>query len=161
VPTTHYIDEKQVTLPLLLEVFQQAQFEASINDQGILMVLAETALVSVDVQTAENVRLIRFTSMYKMRDTASIEQKMALANKLNDGVILARFSILETDHQAMNVVYHLPFWGGIDEYHIVIALRLFTHVYAGAPSVMDTQNLIEYGTYPVISEQQRSGQVVH
>ena len=86
---------------------------------------------------------------------------MALANKLNDGVILARFSILETDHQAMNVVYHLPFWGGIDAYHIIIALRLFTHVYAGAPSVIDTQNLIEYGTYPLISEQRRASQLVH
>ena len=71
-PLPRFIDEKQVTLPLLLNVFQLAQFEASINDEGRLMVLAETALVSVDVQTADNVRLIRFTSMYKMRDTASI-----------------------------------------------------------------------------------------
>ncbi len=160
-PISHFIDEKQVTLPLLLDVFQYAQFEASINDQGILMVLAETALVSVDVQTADNVRLIRFTSMYKMKDTATIEEKMALANKLNNGLILARFSILETDHQAMNVVYHLPFWGGIDAYHIVVALRLFTHVYAGAPSVVDTQHLIDYGTYPLISEQCPVGQIVH
>lgn len=160
-PISHFIDEKQVTLPLLLEVFQQAQFEASIDDQGMLMVLAETALVSVDVQTADNVRLIRFTSMYKMKDAATTEQKMALANKLNDGIILARFSILEADHQAMNVVYHLPFWGGIDAYHIVAALRLFTHVYAGAPSVIDTQHLIEHGTYPLISEPPQVGQIVH
>jgi hypothetical protein len=161
VPISHFIDEKQVTLLLLLDVFQTAQFEASINDQGRLMVLAETALVSVDVQTADNVRLIRFTSMYKMKDTATIVEKMALANKLNDGVILARFSILETDHQAMNVVYHLPFWGGIEAYHVVVALRLFSLVYAGAPAVIDTHNLIEYGTYPLISEQRPVGQVVH
>lgn len=125
------------------------------------MVLAETALVSVDVQTAGNVRLIRFTSMYKLKDTATIEEKMALANKLNDGIILARFSVLETDHQSMIVVYHLPFWGGIEAYHIVVALRLFTHVYAGAPSAADTQHLIEHGTFPLISEQCPVGQIVH
>lgn len=148
-----YIEEKEVTLPLLAELFLQAQYEASMNDDGVFMVLAETALVSVDVLTAENQKLIRFTSMYKMKGQIPLDRKMAFANKLNDGVILARFSILETDHDAMNVVYHLPFWGGVSAYHVIAAFRIFVHVYACVPSsVMDSDHLIEYGTYPQLRE---------
>ncbi len=159
--TIRYADEKEVTLPFLLDLFRHAQYEASINDDGAFMVLAETALVSIDILMAENVRLIRFTSMYKMKDTASIGQKSAFANKLNNCVIMARFSILETDHQAMNVVYHLPFWGGIDAYHILAAFRLFTYVYAGVPSIMDSEHLIDYGTYPQLKEPQPVGRVLN
>lgn len=147
-----YIEEKKVTLPLLLELFQQAQYEASINDDGNFMVLAETALVSVEVLTAGNLRLIRFTAMYKMKDQIPLDQKIAFANKLNNGAILARFSILDTDHEAMNVVYHLPFWGGIGAYHVIAAFRMFVHVYAGVPSLLDSDHLIEYGTYPQLKE---------
>jgi hypothetical protein len=146
-----FIEEKEVTLQLLEELFQHARYEASINDDGNFMVLAETALVSVDVLTGENQRFIRFTSMYKMREGIQLDQKIGFANRLNNQVILSRFSILETDYAGMNVEYFLPFWGGISSYHIVAAFRMFVYVYTSVPSAMDSENLIEYGTYPQLT----------
>ncbi|MBK9327152.1 MAG: hypothetical protein IPN00_12805 [Hydrogenophilales bacterium] len=74
--TIRYADEKEVTLPFLLDLFQHAQYEASINDDGVFMVLAETALVSIDILTAENVRLIRLTSNVQMKDAAPSNKKL-------------------------------------------------------------------------------------
>lgn len=156
-----YIEEKEVTLPTLLELFHQAQYESSINKNGDFMVLAETALVGIDVHTADNQRFIRFTSMYKMKEQVPQEQKLAFVNSLNNDVVLCRFSILDTDRSAMNVVYHLPFWGGISGYHVIAAFRLFVHVYANVPSVMDKDSLIDYGTYLQIAEPDKGGHQTH
>lgn len=156
-----FIEEKKVSLSLLEQLFKHAQYEASINDEGKFMVLAETALVSVDVLMGDNQRLIRFTAMYKMRDGLPLDIKIAFANRLNNHVILSRFSILETDQMAMNVEYHLPFWGGISGHHIVAAFRMFVYVYTSVPSAMDSENLIEYGTYPLLRVPPHSGRQAH
>lgn len=156
-----FIEEKEVTLPLLEQLFKFAQYEASINDEGRLMVLAETALVAVDVISGDNQRFIRFTSMYKMRDGIELEQKIAFANRLNNQVILSRFSILDTDHDAMNIEYFLPFWGGINTYHIVAAFRMFVFVYTSVPSALDSENLIGHGTYPSLTVEADSRHLAH
>jgi hypothetical protein len=160
-PSTQYIEENEVTLPAILDLFLNSHHEAEIDREGRLIVLTEMALVGIDVLRHKNIKFIRFTSMYKMKDSASIEQKLEFANKMNNNIIMARFSVLEVDQQAMNVVYHLPFWGGVSANHILTAFRLFNHVYASAPGITDCDNLIEYGTHPELREPPPTGRTLN
>ena len=146
-----FFEEKDITLSLLEKLFRSAQYEASIFGESDFRVLAETALVAVDVLAENNQRFIRFTSMYKLKDGVEIEKKMDFANGLNNQVALARFSIHENDPVAMNVEYFLPFWGGISAYHIIAAFRVFVFVYTSVPSSADKNNIIQYGAYPSLT----------
>ena len=48
-PSTQYIEENEVTLPAILDLFLNSHHEAEIDREGRLIVLTEMALVGIDV----------------------------------------------------------------------------------------------------------------
>ena len=85
--------------------------------------------------------LLRFMSVYGLKESAAEELKYVLANRINDRIILARFSVARAD--VLMADYYLPFEGGIPTFQIVIALRLFARVVLDAIRSCDDDSIVE------------------
>jgi hypothetical protein len=88
-------------------------------------------------------KLIRFMSIYGVKESAPLELKHAFVNKMTDDVILVRFSIPESRPDMLIADYHLPFEDGIRAFQVVSALRLFSRIVPYAIRTCDENDLME------------------
>lgn len=131
--------ENEVSLARLQEVFEASFIENDIDSDGDLMVRTENNLkIFIGLSTAN--KLIRFTTFYALDETASLESKLELANKLNDSIVFVRFSV--SDQAALVCDYYLPFNGGVLPLHVVTSLRLFNRIILPSLREHDTSGIV-------------------
>ncbi|MDE0221248.1 MAG: YbjN domain-containing protein [Spirochaetaceae bacterium] len=134
------IPENDVTPENILALFKRAFYSASLDDDGDVCVDTDGPRVYVTVM--ENTKLLRYTTVYGVNDTAPLESKHTFVNKMNDDVILCRFSIPEHDHGILYVDYFLPFGEGVLAFQIVSALRWFARIVPSAIRDCDDGNFV-------------------
>ena len=134
------IAEAEVTPENIRNLFKRAFYSASLDADGDVRV--ETDGPSVYVSVRDNTKLLRYVTVYGVKETAPLELKLAFANKMNDDVILCRFTIPEHDCGALYVDYYLPYGEGIFAFQIVSALRWFARVVPSAIRDCDDNNLV-------------------
>ena len=134
------IAENDVTPENIRTLFKRAFYSASLDDDGDVCV--DTDGLRVHVTVMDNTKLLRYVTVYGIKDTAPLESKHAFVNKMNDDVILCRFSIPEHDHDALYADYFLPFGEGVLAFQIVSALRWFARVVSSAIRDCDENNLV-------------------
>ena len=125
----------------LQSLFDRALFNSSIDDDDD--VLVETEAISVYVSINKDNRLLKYTAAYKVDETAPVESKHALVNKMNDDVIFCRFTIPEHHEDTLIADYFLPFGKSISSFNIVSALRLFALVVPNAIRDCDDNDLVK------------------
>ena len=133
------IPEKDVTLARLQQVFEAAFVENDVDEDGDLVIRTENT-TKIFVSLDERNKLIRFTSLYGVRDDALEAEKQELANTLNDNIVFVRFSAAQSS--ALVCDYYLPFNGALAPLHIVTVTRLFNRIIASSLSEYDTSNLL-------------------
>ena len=136
---TKIIPENEISLARLQEIFEAAFVENDIDGDGDLVVRTETNIrIFIGLSSAN--KLIRFTALYALEETATNESKVALANALNDAIVFVRFSVSQS--AALVCDYYLPYNGGVNPLHIVTVLRLFNRIILPSLSEHDTSGLV-------------------
>ncbi len=139
--TAEIIAEHEFTVDKLETLFKRAFFSTSIDSDGDVVVQTDGPRVCVIIK--KDKKLLKFMSIYGVKTHARLEAKHALANKLNDDYIFARFSIPDSRSDVLVADYYLPFEGGIPEFQVVAVVRLFSRVVPGAIRACDTNDLVE------------------
>jgi hypothetical protein len=139
--TSEHITESEMSPRALQSLFDRALFNSSIDDDDD--VLVETEAISVYVSINKDNRLLKYTAAYKVDETAPVESKHALVNKMNDDVIFCRFTIPEHHEDTLIADYFLPFGKSISSFNIVSALRLFALVVPNAIRDCDDNDLVK------------------
>ena len=133
-----FLPEGEVNAQKLAEIFKVAYMKCTIDEDGDLLVQTDGPRVFVSVQ--EDKKLLKFIAMYGLKESATEEMKMAFVNRMNDGIIFARFSVARAD--TLMADYYLPYEEGILAFQIVAALRLFGRVVPGAIQACDKDDLV-------------------
>ena len=139
--TTEYIVESEVTPENIRDLFSRAFYNTDLDDDGDVVVNAEP--ISVFISINRNNRLLKYSTYYRVDETAPLESKLAFVNKMNDDVVLCRFSIPEDHEDTLVADYFLPFGESIFSFQIVSTLRLFALVVVNAISDCDDDNLVK------------------
>lgn len=139
--TPEYIEENNVTPENIHRLFTRAFYSAHLDDDGDIVVNAEP--VSVYISVNKDNKLLKYTAPFRVDEDAPLPQKHALVNKMNDDVILCRFSIPEEHEDMMLADYFLSFAESILSFQIVSTLRLFASVVSNAISDCDDDDLIK------------------
>ena len=135
------IPEDEITTENLVALFKRAFFSTSLGDDGGLFVKTDGPQVYVSVN--EDHKLLRYMVVLGVKETAPLELKHELANKMNDSLIFGRFSIPEYFTDRLVADYSLPFEEGIPAFQIVSALRRFARAVDYAIDNYDDEELIE------------------
>lgn len=138
--TAEMIAEKDVTPENLAALFKRAFFEVSRDDDGDVVVQTDGPLIFVRVR--DN-KLIKYMAVYKLKANTPLERKHAFVNRLNDEVILCRFSVPQQNSDLMIADYYMPFGESVPAFQIVSALRSFSRVVLHALGSYDDDNLVE------------------
>ncbi|MDE2845951.1 MAG: YbjN domain-containing protein [Gemmatimonadota bacterium] len=133
--TRELISENQVTTETLVALFERAFYKVQVDSDGDVVITVDGNIVYVSV--IENLNLLRYVTVFQVRESVSTESKLALVNHLNDDYILCRFSIYEQQPDLLIADYYLSFEKGITAFQIVTSLRLFARV---APDAVRNNN---------------------
>ena len=139
--TTEYIVESEVTPENIRELFSRAFYNTDLDDDGDVVVNAEPISVFISINT--NNRLLKYSTYYRVDETAPLESKFAFVNKMNDDLVFCRFSIPEDHEDTLVADYFLPFGESISSFQIVSSLRLFALVVVSAIRDCDDDDLVQ------------------
>ena len=94
-------------------------------------------IISVDGEK----QLIKYMSMFGLKENRSREEKLEFVNKLNDGVVFSRFSMPRDDVLLSD--YFLAYEEGITPLQILSSMKWFDKVTIGAIKAYDESDLVE------------------
>ncbi len=135
------VEESDLTLERLAKIFARAFLKTNIDSDGDLRVFTDGPSVLVSLQTGVN-SFLKFLTVYDFEDNVPLEAKLALVNKINDRMILVRMSVPENNQDLLVSDYFLPFDGGVVEFQLVSALRLFAKIVLASLKEYDTAGIV-------------------
>lgn len=119
-----FIEEKDVSPEMIVSIFKRAFFNTQYLSGGVWIDEKNTFAVMIEIETKG--KYIKFRSSVGIKESASISEKHAFANMLNDAV-LVRFKIY--DEAILIGDYYLPYDSGISAFQIVNTYRIFSDVF--------------------------------
>lgn len=136
--TPKMIAEEHVSLANIEQILENAFLDCEITPDDLIRVKTDgpTVLISIN----ESNHLLRFCAYYGLREFAAMEDKLALANRINDGYILIRASI--DDETTLSIDSYIVFKGGVLPVHIVTMLRLMGRVIPSALRESDAGDIL-------------------
>lgn len=136
-PQADYWTEEQVTPQQLLALFRQAYMPVESQPDDRLRVVLEGSGATT-VAIIQDSQCIHFHSAYGFKEDATRIEKLELVNRMNDCVMMARFSVFKDD--TLWADYMLPFNGGIAPAMIVATLRRINRIISGSITRMDSES---------------------
>jgi len=133
--------EDEVTTSNLAQIFKRAFLKTSLDKDGDLIVHTDGPRVIVTLN--QDKKLIKFMTIYGVKESARLDLKHTFTNRMNDEIIVGRFSVPKTRPDMLIADYYLPFEEGIPAFQIMSALRLFARIVPGAIRACDENNLVE------------------
>ncbi|HEY9750269.1 MAG TPA: YbjN domain-containing protein [Allocoleopsis sp.] len=134
------LPENQVTRETLQRCFKSAFLKTEIDEDGDLRVQSDFGIHPF-VMIDEDRKLIKFMSLFSLKENIPEEDKLKLVNKLNDDVILVRFSVNQPDLLVAD--YYLFYEEGISTYQIIHTFKRFAKITVQAIEEHDTEDLLE------------------
>ena len=132
------LSEEEVTTERVVELFQSALMNVTVDSDGDVVIADGGMRTFIRVDTSR--KLISYFSIWPLRSSASEIDRLRLINRLNDQLIVVRFSVTQNDHLWCD--YQMSFENGLTSYSIVNAYRLYARVVKGAVSTQDPDDLI-------------------
>lgn len=139
--TAEYIVENEVTPETIRDIFSRAFYSTDLDDDGDVVVIAEPTSVLISIN--KDNRLLKYSTYYRVDETAPLNSKLAFVNKMNDDMVFCRFSIPEDHEDTLVADYFLPFGESISSFQIVSSLRLFALVVVSAIRDCDDDDLVK------------------
>lgn len=129
----------QITPETLLTVFRQAYLEVeSLPDSSLMLTLAGDGRVRVRVDAER--KLLSFTAVYGLKEEAATLDKLELANRVNDGMVLVRLSV--ADDTTLVSDHYVRLDGVFTPRQLVEGVRHFAQTTRAAIQCMDTGNVV-------------------
>lgn len=132
------IAEKDINLDKIGEIFKTAFVKTEIDQDGDLAI--EDDGIKTFIRVDEKKKLITFFSVWNLKASVPEIDKLKLANRLNNDLILVRFSV--PNLTTLWCDYQLSYEDGIRPYSIVGSYRLFLRVTRGAVTSCDPDQII-------------------
>lgn len=132
--------ENEVTCQTLQQCFKAAFLKTEIDEDGDLRVQSDFG-INPFVMLEQDRKFIKFMSVFSLKESFTEEKKLKFINKLNDEVILVRFSMPEAD--MLSAEYYLFYEEGILPYQIIHSFRKFAKITVQAIEEYDTEDLVE------------------
>lgn len=139
-PDPEWLLADEVTPETLLSVFRQAYMDVETIPNGMLRVSVEGAghvNVRVDVER----KLLVFVQHYGLKAESTRSDKLELANRINDRVVLVRLTV--ADDTTLTSDHFMAYDGVVTPRQIIEGLRRFAHVTRAAVSRMDTEDVVQ------------------
>lgn len=139
---TAQILEKDVSVGTIQQVFKNAYMKTSLDKDGDLWVEVENNF-KVMIQIDSSRKLLNYRLTFGFKKPEADTKKLVFANKMNSEIIMARFSVPESDASTLVVDYFLPYEEEVPAFQIVSAIRLLAGVSIKAVRKYDVGDLIE------------------
>ena len=137
-PSGDLVTEANLSRDLLKAMYDAAKVPASIDGGGNLIV----RLPQVQVFVLPGKDSVRLMASYDFAPRATWQEKLDLANRINDEYIMARASLPEKRQGTLSVDYYVIIGAGISRATMVAITRRFGEVVVEAIGVLDTDRLI-------------------
>ncbi len=111
------------------DIFHSAYMRPEIDSDGDLAVRGRTGFTHI-VQVQERQGIIAIICSFRFRDDLDHNERLDAVNKLNDGKVLARFSVTVTG--SLYADYHLLIEEGLTPFQILNCFTRFDNVVVGS-----------------------------
>lgn len=130
---------EQVTPEKLLSLFRQAYMEVeSLPDSSLSLKVTGDCRLHVSVDAPR--KLLCFSAFYELRAEADWQEKLALANRINDRVVLVRVSV--TDSTTLTSDHFIRLEGVFTPRQLVEGARQFAETTRSAIQRLDVNNVV-------------------
>lgn len=136
---SNVIAASDVSLESLQQHLNEAYVNGEIDDQDRILVTTDNGL-KVLISLNQDNKLIKFALGFRIKEEASEEQVLRLANRINDKIILVRCAV--PSDEVLVADYFLPYGQGIQPLQIVNSLKLLDRVCLAAIREQDTDKII-------------------
>lgn len=126
---TGLIEKSNLTIEKLQEIFRAAYMKPETDPQGSLLIRGRTR-IRYTVQVRERQGIIAILCGFRVRDGVENTEKLEALNKLNDGKVMARFSV--TRRGSLFADYHLLTEEGVTPLQILNCFTRFDNVVIGS-----------------------------
>ncbi|MGH8653936.1 MAG: YbjN domain-containing protein [Gammaproteobacteria bacterium] len=133
--------EDEVKISALAQIFRQAFYNVLHQEDGYFIVSTDGPTVMIFLD--HDAKLIRFASLYPIKESAPLELKHAYINKMNHRFILGCFSIPESEPDLVIADYSLMYEKGVKPFHLVSMFRLFLRIVGSAITALEEGDLLE------------------
>lgn len=138
---TEFLSEGEVATPNLAKIFSRAFFKTSVDIDGDLAIHCEGLITALII--CKNQKLLRFMTVFRFEESASESQRLTFVNRLNDEILLVRFSASSSNPDQLAADYYLPYEGGVPTLQIITAHRLFARVVPNAIGSCDHDSIVK------------------
>jgi hypothetical protein len=128
-----------VTIESLQELLSSSYVTNEIDAEGRILATTDSGL-KVFLTLNESNKLIKFALGFRIKEDASEEQKLNLANRINDKIILVRYAVPAPE--VLVADYFLPYGQGIIPLQIVNSLKLLDKVCLAGIREQDTDSIV-------------------
>jgi hypothetical protein len=128
-----------VTIANLQELLSSSYVNNELDADGRILATTDSGL-KVFITLNEANKLVKFALGFRIKDDASEEQKLGLANRINDKVILVRYAIPAPE--VLVADYFLPYGQGIIPTQVVNSLKLLDKVCLAGIREHDTDGIV-------------------
>ncbi len=133
------VTEANVSRDLMKAMYDAAKVPASVDGGGNLVL----ALPEVKVFVLPGKDSVRLLATYDFAPRASWQERLDLANRINDGYLMARASLPEVRPGTLAVDYYVMLGAGISRATMVALTKRFGEVVVEAIAAEDTDRLIQ------------------
>ncbi len=133
------VTEANVSRDLMKAIYDAAKVPASVDGGGNLIV----TLPQVKLFVLPGKDSVRLLVTYDFAPRASWQERLDLANRINDGYLMARASLPEARPGTLAVDYYVMLGAGISRATMVALTKRFGEVVVEAIGTEDTDRLIK------------------
>lgn len=137
--TGEMVTEANVSRDLLKAMYDAARVPAAVDGGGNLVV----SLPQVKLFVLPGKDSIRFLASYGFAPRATLQERLDLANRINDEYMMARASLPEARPGTLAVDYYVILGPGIGRATLVAMTKRFGEVVVEAVGMLDTDRLIQ------------------
>ncbi len=132
------IPDNQITVNMLKTCFEQSALQAEIDSDGDLKI-TEGEFKSF-IRVDEERKILTIFALYGLKASAPEIQKLRLINRLNDKIIVVRFSMPNPTTLWCDLQFSIE--GGLTPFYIINTYRLFARVVSQAVAQQDVDDVV-------------------
>jgi len=133
------VPASDVTIESIQELLSSNSVTNEVDADGRILATTDSGL-KVFLTINEPNKLIKFALGFRIKEDASEEQKLQLANRINDKIILVRYAIPAPE--VLVADYFLPYTQGIIPTQIINSLKLLDKVCLAGIREHDTDGIV-------------------
>lgn len=135
---TDPVTEQNLSRDNLKAAYDAAKLKATIDADGDIMIKD-----GVTVFAFPNKDRIRLIVYYGFKAAVTLQQKLELANRINEGYIVARATVGGTDQGQLQIDYYILIGAGVSKATIVAATKRFISIVPEAVKEHDKEDIVK------------------